>query len=485
MKSINFIVTNKCNAQCDFCFEHYKDSLKLQAITTEVVDSALIKFFTLWKNDREVISIDLFGGEPTLNQDMCIYIIKQALHFQKAYKVKLRFILFTNAFIYANVLVDFVKANPGLPFSMQISNEGFDNTSKDNGNLTLRNKIIEHIKQYVNTKIPFTVRATMSSKNLSTAENLLNTVKLMVDLGVTSFYYFPIMEYGWEEKHFTIWKDGFALITDYLIELYKQTRTIHFQFSNYVHDMLEDTPVMCSAGKDYISVYPDGEVYACQRFLPIARKDSISMGHINSELVLEQIGKTEAHEDCRNCKVKNCKICPAVSYKKEGHVYSILKNEYCIIRGIFWDEYMRFFNLMIDEGIFEPITDNIKDTNSLLRDIEVQFYSYFGFTGVDIQTGYIPYRYDYSLLKNVSMKLETMLLQLQHLLEQPIEFNRTLSNETEIVEHLANLLEVYIFEVWKQMTGSTANYKYVNLEMSLMSIFSMLCIITQWEEINV
>ena len=65
-KTITLLLTNSCNLNCIYCYEHNKAPESMSFETAkEILDSELIG------RDMEVpVIIDLFGGEPFLNFEL-------------------------------------------------------------------------------------------------------------------------------------------------------------------------------------------------------------------------------------------------------------------------------------------------------------------------------------------------------------------------------------------------------------------------------
>jgi len=475
MRTINFITTNSCNANCSFCFEQHKRDFKAVAISNEVVDKTLEYFFNLWGN-TDIISIDLFGGEPTLAEDTCVYTVNRATEMAREYRISLRFLLFTNCFVFPEKLVEVLLESKAL-VTIQISNEGVDNHLKDHNNTTLREKIHSNIERYVATKLPVIVRATMSSESLTTAENLLESVKLMVSLGLDSFYFFPIMEHGWQEHHFKVWRDGFHLIADYLFELHSKSPEIPFNVGNFLHEVTEEIPPMCAAGEDYVSVNTDGEVYACQRFLPIATNTPQSMGSVFTGVDLKLIGEIGAHEGCRECRVKNCKICPAVSYVAQDDRIVIGRGDYCRIRLIMWDEYMYYTEKMQSIGQYNLPTSEQLEELDLVQYIETMFYKLFNVPNQDAESGYNIYNTRTSYMTNIIRYFLRMSRVFIDLTEGELGLDTSLTDESQILTYLIKFIESILFEIYN--TNPQVTYIYHDNATSLTSLSAMLVLLLE------
>ncbi len=408
MKSLVYMMTSRCNAHCEFCFEERKH-LQNTSITKEVVDKSLAYFFRVFAG--EVIAIDFFGGEPTLEEDLCIYIIEQATQLAPKHNIKVRFSLITNLIKYPEKLVNYVLSHPGVNLYSQISNEGFDNTSKDRGDLVLREKIYDNLRRFTATGIPCTVRATLSPHNVTTAQNMLATVKKMVELGLPGYYIFPVMDDAWTQKHYDVFKEGMRLIGDYFIEELVKDNNFVFDCSNFYHDVNSDYPVTCSAGSSYVVIDSNGDVYPCQRLLPLTIENAKPVGNVWDEnCSFEPLAFDEVNRQCKTCRVKNCKICPVVSYKKDGVELTIPKTKYCEIRYIMWDAYIEYTKKLESLGMYRTYTKDSSEYQVFL-DIEALISAISGYFGLVIyhQVFMQIYLPNYSFKWNVIYKGDTLM----------------------------------------------------------------------------
>jgi uncharacterized protein len=116
------IMTNMCNLRCTYCYA-YEGSygIKKDYISKEVIDASLNYHYSCLESirnkDEIEVGIILFGGEPTLNEEMIIYSVKSFLQMvDKLNKIgKINYIpiitINTNAIYISDYLFEFLQKN--------------------------------------------------------------------------------------------------------------------------------------------------------------------------------------------------------------------------------------------------------------------------------------------------------------------------------------------------------------------------------------
>lgn len=88
-KNIFFVVTTSCNLECAMCSYSYGRS-KSEPISKEVIDIAMSQIDLL--PNKEDLYLCLYGGEPMLEPEVCVYIA------EKAHSIGTKVSIFTNGF---------------------------------------------------------------------------------------------------------------------------------------------------------------------------------------------------------------------------------------------------------------------------------------------------------------------------------------------------------------------------------------------------
>ena len=96
MVTLQIMVTEKCNLYCSYCYINNREVF----MDRETFDD----FYESFPFD-EKINLDLFGGEPLLNWDLCKHIIEKTYQDDKINKVE----VFSNGIFITQEIVDFLK----------------------------------------------------------------------------------------------------------------------------------------------------------------------------------------------------------------------------------------------------------------------------------------------------------------------------------------------------------------------------------------
>jgi len=171
---IAFSPSYKCNLNCPYCFEK-KELRKIKSSRTAI--KKIIKFIRnkcKEKTCKQVVFI-LFGGEPILEWENSLKLIKKAKEIVEKHKKKFVLEIFSNAVLIDKKIIQSLK--PLNVKNIQVSLDGdkleHDKRRNIKGKSTY-NKITRVLKQLKESKIPFVIRINIDKKNLYSINNLLD-----------------------------------------------------------------------------------------------------------------------------------------------------------------------------------------------------------------------------------------------------------------------------------------------------------------------
>ncbi|MDH6357792.1 radical SAM protein [Parabacteroides sp. PF5-9] len=125
--SLSFILTNKCNLKCSYCYEINKG---YATINVDFVKQTIGEHFT--RNDVDEIRIVFFGGEPFLEFNLIKEICEWV--WSKEWEKKYHFFTVTNGTLIHGKIKDWLKINKDR-FSVKLSLDG----NRDSHNLNRSN----------------------------------------------------------------------------------------------------------------------------------------------------------------------------------------------------------------------------------------------------------------------------------------------------------------------------------------------------------
>lgn len=344
INSFVIFTTNKCNAQCFYCYE--KDSLPQIGMTLKTADDVIN--FIIEKNNNTEINIQWFGGEPLLNTKVIDYICQ---------KLKDNNIVFTSSAISNAILLTEQNIDKAINLwnlkRIQITIDGVGEKYNEiknykNKSINAFEKVVENIGNTLLTeKIYISIRINVSFDNL---ENCREIVKFFNDYfgdyikkGILSVYTHEIFQITKKEmldeieKQLLLIKSEFPFLT---VESEKKSILTH---SNLLY-------CMGDGGRSLV-ISPTGELGVCEHWNPDVVIGSIYSGITNVENVekwQDKSGKNIEYCTSIKCKYlpmcKHLNICPNFRTCEDEYIYSKkIKNLLQNMRFTY-DEYLKLIN---------------------------------------------------------------------------------------------------------------------------------------------
>lgn len=340
--NVTFVVTEGCNLNCTYCYEHHKTKNKM---TKEVgkkavdflFDEAKINGYFIHKEKPSII-LDFIGGEPLLEIELIDYIVEyfkfKAFELDHPWATNYMISMTTNGVLYMDERVQkFLKRNPNK-VSMSITIDGnkelhdscrvFYNGS---GSYDIVEKAVKHNLQHHGNN---QTKITLAPQNIS---HLNNAIRNVWELGMTGVNANCVFEEGWNINHAKILYDELIKLADYLLENERYAQYYCSLFSETIGQKNEDKENYCGGNGKMLAIGTDGRCFPCIRFMKYAlsteRKEQ-PIGDIFNKLDskksnpwLLQLKKidmnTQSTERCKNCKISGgCALCTGYNYDKFG-----------------------------------------------------------------------------------------------------------------------------------------------------------------------
>jgi len=163
--SIWLHISNRCNLNCPYCYITNKNR---NMMSRKVADLFLKKLeYTIWKHSLRSVTIRFAGGEPTLNEDLLFYIIKELNKRFKKDSVLIKFILLTNGTKINDKLISlFNTFNVNICFSLD-GIGGWHNVSRFFGKNTGSFEVIQKNLHWLRASgLKPTILTTITDENL-------------------------------------------------------------------------------------------------------------------------------------------------------------------------------------------------------------------------------------------------------------------------------------------------------------------------------
>lgn len=193
------VMTYRCNLSCPYCYEDAIDERSgsmSEAIARQTIDHLKQQ---LVEHQAKKLSVTLYGGEPLLNYQTCLYVLRKAADYCEQTGRGFIGSLITNG-----VLLDDTKVKELSKYIQlaQITLEGgtdYHNSVRQTaGGKETFSIILSSIRRLVDAGIRVNIRIQVSPKSLSTLEDCFEILdkKGLLHHSGTNLYFFPIMNIG-------------------------------------------------------------------------------------------------------------------------------------------------------------------------------------------------------------------------------------------------------------------------------------------------
>lgn len=382
MPSITFVVTERCNLACSYCYQCNKtNTTMIKQIAKDAVDFILSDKIKNYFPDAVGYTIEFFGGEPLLNIDVVQYITDY--YNEKAFETNLEFLqntmfsMTSNGILYNTPKVqDYINSNKKLSLGITIDgNKELHDSCRvfpdGSGSYDIVSTAMKDWmkKSYTtnNTKV------TIAHDNIDYIYE--SFVHLWEEIGVQIIHSNCVFEDVWQEGDDQKLYNQLIKVADYLIaeERYKKYYTSFFDETCGQEEFKLDEN-SCGGNGRMLAIAPNGDLYPCVRFMDYSlnKQPGRCIGNIYDGINindpwLEDLKKvtlrTQSDEECLNCKVASgCAICTGMNYDEFGtpnkrakyickmHKARVCANEY------FWNKLYQTIGL---NKVFNTNIENI------------------------------------------------------------------------------------------------------------------------------
>jgi len=320
IKSMCLHVAHDCNLRCKYCFASTGDFHGERMMMDLDTAKAAIDFLLTHSGNRKHLEVDLFGGEPLLNFEVCKAVVAYGREREKAFGKHINFTMTTNCVALNEESIDFINREiHNVVISIDGRKEIHDALRPTVNGKGSHDIILEKAKQLVAGRgdQEHYIRGTFTRNNLDFSED----VKTLLDDGFRQMSLEPVVlpdDSPWSilEEHLPTIFAEYDKLADFYIDERKHGRW--FNFFHFMIDM-EHGPCLrkrisgCGAGNEYVAVSPDGKIYPCHQFVGI---EEWCMGSVMDNTVNDTI--RAAFEDCNVQTKEACRSCWAKYYCSGG-----------------------------------------------------------------------------------------------------------------------------------------------------------------------
>lgn len=321
IKSMCLHIAHDCNLRCKYCFAATGDFHGARMLMPLDVGKRALDFLMERSGRRKHLEVDLFGGEPLMNWDVCVALVRYGRELEKKFGKEIHFTITTNCLTLDDEKIDFINREMhNVVISLdgrKAVHDALRPTVNGKGSFDV---ILKNAQKLVagRGKKEYYVRGTFTRNNL----DFLEDVKALVGFGFPQISLEPVVlpqssPYSLLPEHMERIAREYDALADYYIESRKSPETwfnfFHFMFDPEGGPCLRKRITGCAAGTEYVAVTPDGDLYPCHQFvgMPQWRLGNLSDGVLNESLQTEFLG-------CNVCTKESCKSCWAKYYCSGG-----------------------------------------------------------------------------------------------------------------------------------------------------------------------
>ncbi len=343
VKNITFVVTERCNLNCTYCYETHKSNKRMtKEIGKQAVDfilnEELINEYYDVKTSPAVI-LEFIGGEPLLEIELIDYIVEyfkfRAFELNNPWATNYMISITTNGVLFNTEKVqDFVKKNKDR-LSIGITIDGnkklHDSCRIFHDGSGSYDIVEKSIKTWLKTNNDPQTKITLSPFNVMYLNDALKNVW---GLGIHGAFTNCVFEEGWTIEHAKVLYSEMIKLADYLLEDENYSKYYCSLFDEIIGTTLTETRNWCGGNGSMLAIGTDGKCFPCIRFMKYSLstpgREEKCIGNIfdglerkENNIWLLELKKvdmiTQSDDKCRKCKIASgCSLCTGYNYDKFG-----------------------------------------------------------------------------------------------------------------------------------------------------------------------
>lgn len=368
IKSMMLVLTHSCNLHCRYCFVSQKNETMSLQTAKNAIDFLIKNCKKEW-----VPSINFFGGEPTLCWDSIIVPITK--YIREDLKIPFNIGMTSNCTLLNEERLKFMKKNKiNLLFSIDGDQETQDFNRPFHSGQGSFNTLVPLIPQIVKNFNP-TFRATIIP---ATCHNTYKNITFAEKNNFKTFFMVPNVFENWSEEKINELKLEMHKYSLHIIECFKYNQSF-IRFSTLERsfkDILKINEAInnnnfrnncsyfqkCGLGHTpYVSVDPQGKIYACQELTSNDKQNIFLIGDIYNGINENSLYKLKESfnqlkirgKECENCRYNRiCDGgCVANNFLINDDINS-MPSMFCTWKNILLDEAIFIMNSLSDNKHF-------------------------------------------------------------------------------------------------------------------------------------
>lgn len=242
-------MTDDCNFNCSYCYQK-KGNTYIDIPMLKKTISFIFPFL------KKKCYINFYGGEPLLALDKILFALDNIQFLNKTISKNIIFSMTTNASLLSDDVLNILNK---YKFSLLISFDGLvQDVSRKKGSFKKTLAILEKLKQYPQIDIE-----TNSVFTPATIENLSESIRSIVELGVPNISFAPSQTDMWDRSSLLHYKKELKVLAEFLISRCKNKDyipVVNFR-KKYATGVFA-----CYAARDRMAMTTEGILWGCHLF---------------------------------------------------------------------------------------------------------------------------------------------------------------------------------------------------------------------------
>lgn len=273
INSIDILISEDCNLACKYCFVRNGQYRGKSALMKSDVGKKTIDFLIQKSGVINDLFICFFGGEPLMNFKVLKNIVIYALEEGRKNNKHFHFSLTTNGTLLSNEVVEFINNHQ---ISVLVSIDGDRHSQNLNRPLAggggSYKKIEENLKKLACQNISYNARATVTS---FTKNKIAENYEHLLSLGFKKIHFENALApkgkvFINNRNDIEEIKKQYSLVSKKIIKTLRSGQPYNIEtFPLPLARIISKRPKFfsCNAGKDFVSVDLNGDIYLCHRFV--------------------------------------------------------------------------------------------------------------------------------------------------------------------------------------------------------------------------
>ena len=274
VKAMCLHIAHDCNLRCEYCFASTGDFGVGRKLMTFETGKKAIDFLLEKSQDRQVLELDFFGGEPLMNFDVVKQIVEYARSKEAEYNKKFRFTITTNGVLLDDDKIDYInKEMSNVVLSIDGRKDVNDKVRKRVDGSGCYDTILPKFKKMADKRgdKDYYVRGTFTKYNLDFSDDVYSLYNEGFDqISVEPVVCEPEKPYALTEKELHIIFKEYEKLAVRMLEGRKKGEK--FNFFHFMIDLDQGPCAIkrlrgCGCGNEYVAITPDGDIYPCHQFV--------------------------------------------------------------------------------------------------------------------------------------------------------------------------------------------------------------------------